>query len=204
MSKRVYISADYSEDSGDRDVVDLLNNWGKDNYHKTDFVDMAKVVSGSVSNNDDCRPCDLKKEFNSQINASSAVIIVVGDKTASRTAGSSCSRAGENSNVGISCTPYKQNTNGTKNCKVTSTSTPGANDDVGSINSYSYLRHEFEQAKKKNRTIIVIYNSLRKEKSWLPWYLDDYEDVAQPFWVKDAYGNKVGNYRFIKQELGYE
>ena len=29
MSKRVYISADYSEDSGDRDVVDLLNNWGK-------------------------------------------------------------------------------------------------------------------------------------------------------------------------------
>ena len=70
MSKRVYISADYSEDSGDRDVVDLLNNWGKDNYHKTDFVDMAKVVSGSVSNNDDCRPCDLKKEFNRQINAS--------------------------------------------------------------------------------------------------------------------------------------
>ena len=61
-----------------------------------------------------------------------------------------------------------------------------------------------EQAKKKNRTIIVIYNSLRKEKSWLPWYLDDYEDVAQPFWVKDAYGNKVGNYTFIKQELGYE
>lgn len=204
MSKRVYISADYSEDSGDRDVVDLLNNWGKDNYHKTDFVDMAKVVSGSVSNNDDCRPCDLKKEFNSQINASSAVIIVIGDKTASRTAGSSCSRAGKNSNVGISCTPYKQNTNGTKNCKVTSTSTPGANDDVGSINSYSYLRHEFEQAKKKNRTIIVIYNSLRKETSWLPWYLDDYEDVAQPFWVKDAYGNKVGNYTFIKQELGYE
>ena len=204
MSKRVYISADYSEDSGDRDVVDLLNNWGKDNYHKTDFVDMAKVVSGSVSSNDDCRPCDLKKEFNSQINASSAVIIVVGDKTASRTAGSSCSRAGKNSNIGINCTPYKQNTNGTKNCKVTSTSTPGANDDVGSINSYSYLRHEFEQAKKKNRTIIVIYNSLRKETSWLPRYLDDYEDVAQPFWVKDAYGNKVGNYTFIKQELGYE
>ena len=204
MSKKVYISADYSEDSGDRNVVDLLNDWGKDNYHKTDFVDMAKVVSGSVSSNDDCRPCDLKKEFNSQINASSAVIIVIGDKTASRTAGSSCSRAGKNGNIGINCTPYKQNTNGTKNCKVTSTSTPGANDDVGCINSYSYLRHEFEQAKKKNKKIIIIYNSLRKETSWLPWYLDDYEDIAQPFWVKDAYGNKVGNYTFIKQELGYE
>ena len=92
MSKRVYISADYSEESGDRDVVNTLNQWGSDNYHKIDFVDMAKVVSGSVSNDPDCRIGDLKEEFNSQINASSAVIVVIGDKTASRTAGSSCSR----------------------------------------------------------------------------------------------------------------
>lgn len=28
MSKRVYISADYSEGSGDRNVVALLNQWG--------------------------------------------------------------------------------------------------------------------------------------------------------------------------------
>ena len=33
---------------------------------------MAKVVSGSVSVDDDCRPCDLKAEFNRQINASSS------------------------------------------------------------------------------------------------------------------------------------
>lgn len=91
MRKRVYISADYSEDSGDRNVVETLNQWGTDNLHKVDFVDMAKVVSGSVSNGSDCRPCDLKKEFNNQINASSAVIIVIGDKTKYRTAGSNCS-----------------------------------------------------------------------------------------------------------------
>lgn len=53
--------------------------------HKVDFIDMAKVVSGSISNDADCRPCDLKKEFNNQINASSAVIIVIGDKTKYRT-----------------------------------------------------------------------------------------------------------------------
>lgn len=82
MSKQVYISADYSEDSGDRNVVDTLNQWGTDNLHKVDFIDMSKVVSGSVSNDPDCRPCDLKQEFNQQINASSAVIFVVGDKTA--------------------------------------------------------------------------------------------------------------------------
>ena len=44
MNKRVYISADYDEGSGDRNVVEELNKWGTDNYHKVDFVDMAKVV----------------------------------------------------------------------------------------------------------------------------------------------------------------
>ena len=106
MSKRVYISADYSDDSGDRKVVELLNGWGKDDLHIVDFVDMAKVVSGSISSDSDCRPCDLKKEFNNQINASSAVIIVIGDKTAIRTAGSNCSRVTKDRND-CSCTPYK-------------------------------------------------------------------------------------------------
>ncbi len=116
MSKRVYISADYSADSGDRDVVDILNSWGKDAYHKVDFVDMAKVVSGSVSDDPDCRNCDLKQEFNAQINASSAVIFIVGDKTASRTAGSGCERAVK-TQYECTCTPYKQNTNGKKHVK---------------------------------------------------------------------------------------
>lgn len=48
MRKRVYISADYSEDSGDRNVVETLNQWVTDNLHKVDFVDMEKVVSGSI------------------------------------------------------------------------------------------------------------------------------------------------------------
>ena len=202
MSKQVYISADYSEDSGDRNVVDILNKWGKDNLHKVDFIDMSKVASGSVSNDPDCRPCDLKKEFNQQINASSAVIFVVGDKTASRTAGSSCSRV-TNARIYCSCTPYKQNTNGSKTCKVFNTSTPGANDDVGNINAYSYLRHEFEQAKKREKPIIIVYNSLRKESNWLPSYMKDYESDAYPFWTKNYLGEKVGNYAYIKQVLGY-
>ena len=73
MSKQVYISADYAEYDGDRDVVEELNKWGSDNFHKVDFIDMSKVASGSVSKNPDCRICDLKQEFNRQINASSAV-----------------------------------------------------------------------------------------------------------------------------------
>ena len=144
MSKRVYISADYDFLDGDRDVVDELNKWGSDDLHKVDFIDMSKVVSGSVSEEEDCRICDLRDEFNHQINASSAAIFVVGDKTGSRTAGSGCERTSKKQEE-CTCTPYKQNSSGTKSCKVSNLCTPGENDDVGGINRYSYLRHEFEQ-----------------------------------------------------------
>lgn len=201
MRKQVYISADYAEDSGDRDVVELLNRWGNDDVHKVNFVDMAKVVSGSVSNDPDCCACDLKHEFNQQINASSAVIFVVGDKTASRTAGSGCLRQFFDQ-ADCSCTPYKQNANGTKLCKVVYT-VPSKDNNVGCINTYSYLRHEFEQARSKNKKIIIVYNSLYKQHSWLPSYMSGYETIAQPFWIRDYRGNKVGNYSFIKEALGY-
>lgn len=202
MSKQVYISADYAEDDGDREVVDLLTSWGKDNKHKVDFIDMSQVASGTVANDNDCRICDLKAEFNRQIKASSAVIFIVGDKTGSRTAGSACDRANKEQYECI-CTPYKQNTNGKKACKVYSTSTPATDGDFGNINSCSYLRHEFEQAKKKGKTIIIVYNSTRNEKSWLPSYMNGYEDDAHPFWKYDENWNKIGDYQYIKGELDF-
>lgn len=203
MSKRVYISADYSENDGDRDVINELHTWGKDNKHKVNYVDTAQVVSGSVSDDEDCRPCDLKKEFNAQIRVSSAAIFIVGDKTASRTAGSSCKRINEGE--GCDCTPYKKNANGSSICKIYGkTSTPGPNDDVGNINSYSYLKHEFMQAKKQNKTIIIVYNSLNKQSKWLPSYMSEYEEDAHPFWKKNDKGEKTGDYQYIKKALGYE
>ena len=89
---------------------------------------MAQVISGSVSKNKDCRPCDLKAEFNRQIDASSLVIFIVGDKTAMRCAGNNCHR---NNNVLCLCTPYKQNNSGSKTCKVITTK--GSKDFIGEI-----------------------------------------------------------------------
>lgn len=203
MSKQVYISADYDEANGDRDVVDILNQWAKDNLHKVDFIDMSKVASGSVSNDSDCRYCDLKREFNSQINSSSAVIFVVGDMTAYRTAGSSCERMRKQQYESY-CTPYKQNASGSKMCKVSCVSDAGNSPDVGNINSYSFLRHEFEQAKKRNKKIIIVFNSLRNEMDWLPSYMKGYEQLVHPFWKKNAYGEKVGDYEYIKGVLDFD
>lgn len=198
---RVYISADYDVNSGDRDVVEVLNGWSKNSHLLVTFTDMAKVVSGSVSEDPDCRICDLKKEFNKQINLSSYVIFVIGDKTASRTAGSNCERNSK-SQYECTCTPYKKNASGSIYCKVPSTYDVGPSDDVGCINKYSYLRHEFEQAKKKNKNIVVVYNSLIKQSSWLPWYMSEYETVAVPFWTRNSNWEKVGNYTLIKNLLG--
>lgn len=203
MEKRIYISADYDSINGDRDVVEELNKWGSDSLHKVNFIDMSKVSSGSVVSNNDCRICDLKAEFNRQINASSAVIFVIGDRTGTRTAGSECERTCKEQDQCF-CTPYKQNANGTNPCKVFITYTPGENDDCGNINNYSYLRHEFEQAKKKKKTIIVLYNSTRKETNWLPSYMSNYESIARPFWKIDDYGKKVGDYFYIKEVLGFD
>ena len=202
MRKQVYISADYDRLNGDQDVVNELNKWGNDSLHKVDFIDMSKVSSGSVANGSDCRICDLKAEFNRQINASSAVLFVVGDMTGSRTAGSGCERATKGQGQCF-CTPYKQNVNGIKTCKIFSTFTPSEDGDVGNINGYSYLRHEFEQAKKKKKTIIIVYNSTRKETNWLPSYMNGYENYAKPFWKSDDYGRKVGDYSYIKEVLGF-
>lgn len=203
MNKKmhVYISADYSEKDGDREVVNKLNEWGYDDYHLLNFADLAAVASGSVSsNNDDCRPCDLKAEFNRQINKASVVIIVIGNKTKDRTAGSNCSR-NEKAQGDCTCTPYKKNVNGVQPCKVSLTWKPA--EDVGNINSYSYLRHEFEQAKKRKKTILILYNSLNKQPGWLPSYIDKvYVDTAKPFWTTDASGKKVGNYKLLKEMLG--
>ena len=76
-------------------------------------------------------------------------------------------------------------------------------EDVGCINQYSYLRHEFEQAKKRKKKIVVLYNSLRKEEDWMPSYMEDYKLVAHPFWVKNVSGEKVGDYDYIKKALGF-
>jgi len=188
MSKQVYISADYAENNGDREIVDVLVKWGSDDLHKVEFKDMSKVSKGSVSNQ--------------QIKASSAVVFVVGDRTKDREAGSNCPRVKENFK-NSKCTPYKQNVNGIQPCKVEYTCSPVENDHVGIINNYSYLKHEFEAAKKCNKTIIVVYNALNKMATWLPSYMKSYENDAEPFWVKNDDGNKIANYKYIKEALGF-
>lgn len=115
----------------------------------------------------------IKKEFNNQINASSVVIFIVGDKTRNREAGSVCGKA---AGLGFPCcTPYKQNSNGSKACNNYSYNDYFYNNyysiDVNPINNYSYLRHEFEQAKKKNKKLLfsIILRNIKIHGCLIIW-----------------------------------
>lgn len=200
MGKRVYISADYDVNNGDRNVISLLTKWGEDNLHKVDFIDTAQVAAGSVSDNPDCRACDLKKEFNDRINWSSMVLFIIGDKTKTRTAGSKCMRVAHEW-YECRCTPYKHNSSGIEDCKYYDIQKTDLEEDVGYINRYSYLEHEYREAIRKNKTIVVLYNSAMKMASWLPEYMITKAENAQPFWIKK---DEKANYELVKRTLGFE
>lgn len=57
---------------------------------------------------------------------------------------------------------------------------------------------------KKNKKIIILYNSTRNEERWLPSYMKGYEHNAKPFWMYNEQKHKVGNYFHIKKELGFD
>ena len=59
-------------------------------------------------------------------------------------------------------------------------------------------------SKKKNKEIIILYNSTRNETTWLPSYMKGYEDKAKPFWIYNSERKKVGDYAAIKLALGYD
>lgn len=196
IKRRIYISADYSPSDGDRNVINTLESWNRSSRHSIEFTDTAKVISGSVANNQNCCFCDLKAEFNRQINVSSIVLFIIGDKTKNRTAGSTCSGPGS------FCTPYKQNRNGISFCKFLSTSP--ATVDVGNVNNYSFIEHEYRQAIFKNKQIYIFYNSLNNMCSWLPNYMDNSCFSAYPFWIYNSSMEKYGNYQLVKSLLGYD
>jgi hypothetical protein len=78
------------------------------------------------------------------------------------------------------------------------------NGDIGYINSMSYIEHEFRQAVRSGKNIIIFYNSTRRESNWLPDYMSKHNEIAMPFWVINQNGKRMGNYQLLKTALGYE
>lgn len=156
MSKRVYVSADWKESndshSCDKTVVDRIRKWKNDNRYGVDII-CTDDVHNSVTNNPDCRRCDIKDECGRNIKLSDVVIFVVGDNTESKKAGLCDGRL---------CSPAYSNLN-KKYCKYFLK-------DCAS-NSMSYLQYEITSAVKSGKCIVIVYNSVYKQEKWIPgWY----------------------------------
>lgn len=200
--KHIYISADYDPIDGDLDVVNAIKKWGLDNLHSTNFIDMSDPKANNVIRDiTDCRICDIKSEFNRQISASSFVLFIVGRKTKDRQAGSNCNRYFLPQNT-CRCTPYQKNYLGAISCKIPNTTEP-YDGHVGCINSFSYLEHEFIEAISVKRAdqIAIFYNSFYHQENWLPSYMKDYKEIAEPFWIYSPSGNQIGCYTRLKELL---
>ena len=194
MGKRVFVSADWNEPfdsrSWDKEVVDKIRKWVTDDRYDLEIDCTDDVHDSVLDNNDDCRRCDIKGECGRHINRSSVIIFVVGDKTGTKAAGV-CD--------GISCSPaYSGQTK--SRCKYyTSPAEDIYEGGVSEGNKMSYLKHEITKSAQKGKSVILVFNSMRKEENWIPsWYNTlladgEFTELCRvPFWknverTKDCY-----------------
>ncbi|OON90379.1 MAG: hypothetical protein ATN33_03125 [Epulopiscium sp. Nele67-Bin001] len=193
MKKKVFVSADWKEaanpHSWDKNVVDRIRKWEKDNRYAIDIT-CTDEVHDSVVDKEDCRRCDIKEECATEIKKSDVVIFVVGDKTGDKSAGpcdtTSCSPA-YSGKAKQYCTKHQPNiiVHGAK---------------------MSYLQYEITTAVLNNKKIIVVFNAACKRESWIPsWYKTlqaNYRvnELCQVAFWKDSSQDK-DCYQDIKQYL---
>ncbi|MDE7422175.1 MAG: hypothetical protein K2N51_00515 [Lachnospiraceae bacterium] len=139
-------------------MVDRIRKWKYDSRYGVDLI-CTDDVHKSVTENSDCRRCDIKEECGRYIKSSSVVIFVVGDNTASKKAGACDS---------ISCSPAYSGQQ-KSNCKYFLNKS-FANSFSGG-REMSYLQYEITTAVLAGKSIVLVYNSVYRQESWIPsWY----------------------------------
>lgn len=162
MRKKVYVSADWKEPfdshSWDKEVVNRIRRWNEDSRYGVELI-CTDDVHNSVTKDFDCRRCEIKEECRKYISLSDVVVFVVGDNTASKKAGACDS---------MSCSPAYSGQPKSL-CKYF------FNDKFA--NSFprgremSYLQYEITTAVLTRKSIVLVYNSVYKQDSWIPsWY----------------------------------
>ncbi|MDR0326006.1 MAG: TIR domain-containing protein [Oscillospiraceae bacterium] len=208
MGKRVFVSADWKENesnpkSCDKNVVGRIREWADDDRRSIEIDCTDDVHSSVLDTLDDCRRCDIKRECGSHINWSSIVIFVVGDNTATKSAGAcSCDE----------CSPAYSGKEKLPCKLVWGTSSSDVRTWDGTLYKnemgMSYLQYEITKAAQLGKSIIVVFNSMNKQESWIPsWYTTLLNDTSLtftekcrvPFW-KDT-ERKGDCYQDIKEHL---
>lgn len=166
---KTYIAAEWD---GDSDLIETLRRWDRSEYWSLHFLDAHDLCSSR----DSSLNCTIKNSLYKRLARSKTFILIVGDKTASVTAGS-CSH----------CYAYS------KRYRCCNKS--------GRIDMRSYIKFECEYAANNVDEIIVIYNSTKVDKYKCPKALQN-KGLHIPAIVKASNGGLCWNYHAIKRAIG--
>lgn len=133
---KTYIAGDWT---GDKDAIDKLYFWKKNDFYNLDFVDAHEFHQS----NDKSFNCSIKDNLRVRMDGSKKFVLIVGDKTDSVTAGS-CSYCNSYNSFWGTC-----NRNNTTSKK-------------------SYIQYECDKASHDEMEIIVLYNYSYIAKSKCP------------------------------------
>ena len=136
---KTYIAGDWT---GDRDLINKLDEWNKNQYLQLSFVNVHEVTQSS----DSSLNCSIKRSLRKRLNITKTFVLIVGENTLTLRSGACYLCRYYNSGFrGYSTNPYC--TNG------------------GYIDNRSYIQYECEMALKdyyagELKNIVVIYNGL--------------------------------------------
>ncbi len=170
---KTYIAADWD---GDKDAINELYKWNESDHWGLSFVNVHDFKQAK----DTSFPCTIKNSLHERMNMSKVFILIVGQNTDTVTKGSCryCSRYRS----------YLQ-------CCAT---------DLGkATDNRSFIKYECEQALKAGIRIVVLYNSLRVDKSKCPEVLRDVgSHLAMRKLIRGTYDDyKIWDYQKIKNAI---
>ena len=133
---RTYIAGDWDHD---KDAVDQLHKWNDSKYWSLSFTDAHDLTSSR----DSSLNCTIKSSLKTRMDASKTFVLIVGDQTASVTAGS-CRWCGSYNSYTYRCAKGY------------------------SVDYRSFIKFECDKAVEAGIKIIVLYKATRVDRSKCP------------------------------------
>jgi len=134
---KTYLAADWDEDI---DLINQLRAWNNNDWYALDFVDAHEYTQAR----DNSLNCSIKRSLKERLDRSKTFVLIVGNETKNKRAGS-CQFCNSYNSYNGRC---------------------GRNHDT--VTYQSYIEYECEQAIKAGMKIVVIYKSYFVNKSKCP------------------------------------
>lgn len=166
---KTYIAAEWD---GDSELVDALRKWNESEHWGLSYLDAHELGESR----DSSLNCTIKDSLGFRLARSKTFVLVVGENTATVTAGA-CRYCNDYVGYSHSCCRGRR------------------------VDNQSYIEYECGYAARNIGKIVVLYNYLHVDKSKCPEVLRT-KGVHIPAYYKDADGKYYWDYRAIRKAIG--